>query len=235
MKGDKGRYQLRPALSGLERGYAVVSANYRLIQTDKFPAAVQDAKAVIRYLKANAEKYRLDARHMAVWGESAGAVLAVMVGCTEGIAELEDLSMGNAEQDTKVNAVIDWYAPTDRASIEKMNREHPETALMFDEKRTINEAMFGCSGEELLEKMKKANPANYLHPGIPPIFIEHGLADEIAPYQDSVAFYQELLQYLDKDAGEVELHLIENGRHGVDDYSDTENLDKVFAFIGKWI
>ena len=235
MKGDKGRYQLKPALAGLERGYAVVSANYRLIQTNKFPAAVQDAKAVIRYLKAKAEDLKLDAEHMAVWGESAGAVLATMIGCTEGVAEFEDLSMGNEDQNTKVNVVIDWYAPTNLAAVDKMNQDNPGSTMMYDDKYTVNEVMFGCTGEELLEAMKKADPANYLSPGIPPVFIEHGMADEIVPYQISEDFFHALLKYLDKDAGEIELHLVKEGKHGVEDFSNKENLEKVFAFIERWI
>lgn len=58
------------------KGYAVASINYRLSQHAVFPAQIEDCKAAIRWLRANAAKYHLDPDHIGVWGSSAGGHLA---------------------------------------------------------------------------------------------------------------------------------------------------------------
>lgn len=80
-------------LEGIKHGYAVVSVNYRLANEAKFPAQIQDIKAAIRFIKANANKYNLNPNAIAVWGDSAGANLAALA-ATSGnkITKLDDLS-----------------------------------------------------------------------------------------------------------------------------------------------
>ena len=72
MGGDKRDIQLTPMLEGLKRGYAVVSMNYRMSGEAIFPALVQDVRAAIRWVRANAEKFLLDPERIAAWGGSAG-------------------------------------------------------------------------------------------------------------------------------------------------------------------
>ena len=73
MFGDKADDQVNPALEGVKRGYAVVSVNYRMSGEAVFPAAIQDVKAAIRFVRANAAKYHLDPKRIASFGNSAGA------------------------------------------------------------------------------------------------------------------------------------------------------------------
>ena len=73
-------------------------------------------KAAIRYLRANAENYHLDSANFAIWGESAGGCIVDFVGTTNGNPAYEDLSMGNAEYSSEVQAVVSWYAITDLAT-----------------------------------------------------------------------------------------------------------------------
>ncbi len=113
MGGDKGDIQLRPMLTALSHGYAVVSMNYRLSWEAVFPALVHDVKAAIRWIKANAEVYRFRSEKIACWGGSAGGYLALMAGLTAGVSRLEDLTLGNPEQSCHVQAVVDWFGPTD--------------------------------------------------------------------------------------------------------------------------
>lgn len=100
--GDKADGQHTPMLEGLERGYAVVSINYRMSGEAIFPAAVYDVKAAIRWIRANAASYHFNAEKIAVWGGSAGGHLAAMAGVSGGVAELEDLSLGAAEFSSRV-------------------------------------------------------------------------------------------------------------------------------------
>jgi acetyl esterase/lipase len=84
-RSDYRHYCLRFA----RRGYVVCSVSYRLIQDAPFPAAVQDVKCAVRWLRANAGKYNIDPDHMAVLGGSAGGHLSMMVGYSSDISELE--------------------------------------------------------------------------------------------------------------------------------------------------
>ncbi|HNX93496.1 MAG TPA: alpha/beta hydrolase [Syntrophomonas sp.] len=95
------------------RGYAVVSINYRLLsEVDSLIPIVHDVKAAIRWIRANAKTYYLDPNRIAIWGESSGGYLASMVGTTAGVKGMEDLSLGNPDQSSKVLAVVDWFGPT---------------------------------------------------------------------------------------------------------------------------
>ena len=109
---DKADGQVVPMLEGLKRGYAVVSVNYRLSWEARFPALVHDVKAAVRWMRANADRYHFDRSKIAAWGRSAGGYLSVMLGTSAGVKELEDFSLGNPDQPCDIQAVVDWFGPT---------------------------------------------------------------------------------------------------------------------------
>jgi acetyl esterase/lipase len=112
--------QLTPRLAGLARGYAVVGVNYRMSGEAQFPALVRDVKAAIRWVRANAVTYLFDSQRIAVWGDSAEGYLALMAGVSAGIAGLEDVALGNPDQPSHVQAVVDWFGPTDFLKMEEI-------------------------------------------------------------------------------------------------------------------
>ena len=87
--GDKRDVQVVNMLSGLTRGYAVVSINYRMSEEAIFPALVQDVRAAIRWVRANAQRLMLNPAKIAVWGSSAGGYLALMAGVAADVPALE--------------------------------------------------------------------------------------------------------------------------------------------------
>ena len=87
--------------------------NYRMSGEAIFPALVQDVRAAIRWVRANAKQFLLDPTRIATWGGSAGGYLSLMAGVGAGIPELTDLSLGNPHQPDHVQAVISWFPPTD--------------------------------------------------------------------------------------------------------------------------
>jgi acetyl esterase/lipase len=98
------------------RGYAVAAVNYRL-ERDPVPA-LQDAKAAVRFLRANASRYDLDPQRFAAWGDSAGGYSAIMLGVTGGRNTVfDDPALGNPAVPATVQAVVDWFGPTDFSSI----------------------------------------------------------------------------------------------------------------------
>ena len=117
--GMWGPYQIQvPDVAALTaKGYAVVSLNYRLGFTMFTGAlsAVQDGKAAIRFLRANAAKYGLDSSKFAVWGNSSGGYMAAILGVTGDQATIfDDPSLGNAGVSSAVQAVVVWYGAEDR-------------------------------------------------------------------------------------------------------------------------
>lgn len=110
--GDKREGDIiAAALQGLERGYAVVTINYRLSGEAIFPAAVEDVKAAVRFIKANSEKYKLDANKIALWGELAGGNLVSMAGLTGKSSEFNNDELGNVGVSIEVQVVVDQYGP----------------------------------------------------------------------------------------------------------------------------
>jgi acetyl esterase/lipase len=117
-KGPDGPYQIQvPDVAALTRkGYAVVSLNYRLLRrpgaafVDFALPAVQDGKAAVRFLRANATKYGLDPEKFAVWGNSAGGFIAAMLALTgQEPTAFDDPALGNSDISSAVQAAVIWY------------------------------------------------------------------------------------------------------------------------------
>ena len=104
--GDKQDVQFLLGIDGVNRGYAVVSVEYRRALETKMPAAVYDVKAALRFLRAHAAEYHLDPERFALGGDSAGAYYAVFAAATEGIAAFDGPDPANATFSSHVGAVI---------------------------------------------------------------------------------------------------------------------------------
>lgn len=112
-----------------EHGYAVASIDYRLSQQATFPAQIHDCKGAVRWLRANASSYGYSSEKIAVVGSSAGGHLAVLLGLTAGVESLEGSVGGNAERSSAVQAIVDYYGPTDfllRAKTQPENTDAPK-------------------------------------------------------------------------------------------------------------
>lgn len=98
------------------QGYAVAGVDYRI---DHSPVhAVQDAKAAVRYLRANAARYHIDPDQFAVWGDSAGGYSAIMLAVTaDQHTVFDDPALGNPTVSSAVQAVVDWYGAVESADL----------------------------------------------------------------------------------------------------------------------
>src|SRR5262249_18009959 len=94
------------------KGYAGASVEYRFSQVAPFPPPSEDCKAAIRWLRAHAGDYQIDKDHIGVWGSSAGGHLVALLGTAGSVKDLEG-ALGNAEQSSRVQAVCDWFGPSD--------------------------------------------------------------------------------------------------------------------------
>lgn len=232
--GDKGDGQVIPMLEGLTRGYAVVSMNYRLSQEAKFPALIYDVKAAVRWIRANAKQYKFNPDKIAAWGGSAGGHLSALAGTSGNVKELEDLSLGNPTQSSRVQAVVDWFGPTDFL---KMDEQLKESKVKNPMAHSIPDSpeseLIGKNITDAPELVRNANPETYISPDDPPFFIQHGLIDRLVPYKQSVNLASKLSPVIGKE--KVTLELLPDTNHGGPEFSTEQNLIKVFAFLDQYL
>lgn len=212
--GGTALYTARGPIQALEDGYAVAFVDYRLGGEAKFPAPVYDIKAAIRYLRANAETYHLDENRFAIWGESAGGHLADFVAVTSGDPNYEDLSMGNAEYSSAVQACVSWYAITDLTTTR--NQQYAPTLMGYGASSNYN----GCLD---------ASPIAHVTKDVCPFYIQHGLADDEVDYQDSIKLYELIVEAGGEDRAKLELFPGIN--HAVTKFLSDENVDKIVAWL----
>lgn len=228
--GDKRDAQCVYLMNGIRRGYAVVSVNYRLTGEAIFPQPLYDAKAAVRFLRANAARYHLDPTRFAASGDSAGAYFAAMLGTTAGVAALEDLSMGNPEADSSVQAVIGMFGVYGLAMQSQFTEDAPP--MPSGEKLANYADVFAgavcrdCPGLAAL-----ASPEAYVTKRCPPMLIQGGTADEIVPYEGSV----ELVRRVNAVCGEghAVLESLEGATHGHPDYASERYERSRFAFLDR--
>lgn len=229
MFGDKADGQLNPMLEGLQRGYAVVSINYRLSGEALFPKNIQDVKAAIRWVRANASTYKINPEKVAIWGGSAGGNLAALAGTSGDVKELEDLSLGNPNQSSRVQAVVDWFGPTNFLLMDEQLKATGNGKPDHSEANSPESKLMGQKITEIPEKVQLANPETYISKDDPPFFIEHGTKDQIVPTQQSENFAAKLTSILGKE--KVSIHLLQGAKHGDPQFETKENLDRVFQFL----
>jgi acetyl esterase/lipase len=229
--GDKADGQLAPMLAGLDRGYAVVSANYRLSGEATFPAAIDDVKAAVRFLRANAAKYDLDTDRIVAWGGSAGGNLAALLGTSGAVAALSDPSLGNASQSDKVQAVIDWFGPIAFLQMDPEFRASRAGLANHDEASSPESQYLGAALPTVPGKVRAANPTTYISTDDPPFLIEHGEMDANVPVQQSQRFAKALSKVLGAD--KVTLKIIPGAGHMDPAFDTPANLKLVFDWLDK--
>jgi acetyl esterase/lipase len=207
-------------LSG--RGYAVVTPNYRLSGEAVFPAQIEDCKAAVRWVRANAKKYNLDPDRIGAIGHSAGGHLASLLGTSAGVKDFE--KGDNQDLSSKVQAVCAMSGPTDFL---QMDAHAPKGAFVkHDPANSPESKLIGGEIQKNKEKVAKANPITYVSKDSPPFLLIHGEADNVVPAHQS-----ELLNDALKKAGvDVTIHLVKGAGHGV---GGKEVNDMIDAFFDK--
>ena len=205
--GSKGSGGM--ALPMLGRGFAVVDVGYRLSGEAIFPAQVQDCKAAVRWVRANAKKYGLDAHRIGAWGSSAGGHLVAFLGTAGDVKEFD--TDANAEYSSAVQAVCDWFGPTDFLQMDKHSLEG--SRLIHNAPGSPESLLLGgpIQKEPYRTLAAKANPITYVTKNDPPFLIMHGDKDMLVPLHQSRLLYDAL-----KKAGvDATLHVVEGAGHGL--------------------
>lgn len=176
------------------RGFVAVTVEYRLSTEAPYPAAVQDVKAAIRWVRAHARTYAADTSRVAIWGFSAGGQLAALVGTTNGDPQFEDGSC-YPTYSSRVQAIVD--ADGTLAFI------HPESGEGDDRKGpSAATYWFGASKTERPELWHQAGALNHVTPQTPPIlFINSGVdrmhagRDDMRRQLDAYGIYSEVQRF----------------------------------------
>lgn len=216
----------------LERGYAVVSINYRLSQEAIFPALIFDVKAAVRWIRANAAKYGFNPDKVAAWGSSAGGYLAAMLANTRDVKDLEDLSLGNPDQPSRVTAAVDWYGPTDFLQMDPQHIQLGQEADVHDADSPESRLM-GAAVTLVPDRCKAASPMTYISRESTPIFIQQGTGDPIIPYPQSVMLAEQMSAAIGKE--NVFFELIENVGHADPVFFTLKNIHGVLDFLDKYM
>ena len=224
ISGDKSG---GPALRQARRGYAVASVQYRFAPNSIFPAQLEDAKAAVRWLRANATRYNLDPDRIGVFGASAGGHLAALLGTTGDVAELEGLVHGNGGYSSRVRAVVDYYGPTDLLQLAAQSL--PCTFLDPNASFAPPSLLIGCPIQSCPDRTALSNPIRYISPDDPPFLIVHGTEDCLVPWQQS----QLLFDALRGAGGDVTLQIIPGAQHGGSEFDEQSIKQLVSDFLDR--
>ncbi len=228
VEGDKiitaDNYVESTILKLLEKNYAVISINYRLVTENlHFPAPIQDTKDAVRWVRKNADQYNLDENNIGMWGVSAGAHLSLLSAYTEDKDFMGDSEL--SKYSAKVNYVVDNFGPTDMNRL--LHTRAPKPLLLtvglisqkiIDIRTNLANGISGydikTERKKVIEVCKTISPLNYTQNTVPTLIL-HGNKDKIAPIRHS----KRLNKMLKKQKTTHELIIVKKGNHG---FSTTE-------------
>lgn len=238
-----------------DHGYACASVSYRLAQEESFPGAVEDVKAAIRFLKANADQYGYDAERVAVWGESAGGYLCTMAGVTtdEDFHGIKFIGEDRLDEPVSadVDVIVNFYgceefgtmeAQFEQQGIPKVIRSVANMWLKKGLKEYhaqeygsmegfwLRRPLYECTEEELAQ----ASPYYFIDKNLNEnsdkhMLIWHGDADITVPWYQS----RDLQKAMAETVGEekVSFKLFHNLGHAADLFYSDENLTEVKEYL----
>jgi acetyl esterase/lipase len=201
-----------------EHGYVAATISYRLVQVSPFPAAVEDAKCAVRWLRANAQTLGVDPQRIGVAGGSAGGHLSMLVGYASDLPELEGTG-GHTDVSSRVQAVVDIYGPTDL------------TTEFARSKRDVINFLGGKSMDEAPEVFRLASPITHVSNDDPPTLILHGSIDSTVPIEQA----ELLVDELKKTGLSYDYDRVEGWPHAMDIEANVNRhcLAKMFEFFDK--
>ncbi len=201
-----------------ERGYVAATASYRLAPRHQFPAAVEDVKAAVRFLRARAAQYKIDPSRIGAMGASAGGHLVLMLGLTAGIAEFEGTGP-NRDQSSGVTCVVNYFGPTDFTQSYSKSVDAAEVLPLW----------LGGDLDHARVYHQKASPINWVTPAAAPTLSIHGTRDTYVAYEHSVMLTERMLA-----AGvDAELETISGAGHGFKGADAERAEQRAFAYFDR--
>ena len=226
--------QLRMHLA--EAGYVVASIEYRVAPTAVFPQPLEDVKASIRYLRANAKKFNIDPDRIGIVGGSAGGYLTAMAGVTSGTTTFDKGE--NLDQSSSVKAAVDLYGLSD---LTRIGDDYSDAVKEAHKSAGATEALWvngspvfgGRDGGILADPAaaKAADPMTYVGKNSAPMLLMHGTKDfVVSPSQTDLLF-----QVLRKEGIPSDRYLVEGAAHGGVYWDQAEALSIITDFFNKYL
>lgn len=227
--GWRGGSKAKPPLRRLvDEGYALASINYRFTDRAIYPAQLHDCKAAIRWLRAHAEEYGYASESIAVAGSSAGGTLALLLGTTGGVPELEGDVGGNLEQSSRVECVVDYFGPSDFVL---RGRTQPEVAysskagsfaLLGGQESNGNTVR---SVDKQLERL--ASASEFVSAGDPPLLVFHGTDDALVLPDQS----ERIVSLYAEHGLSAQLVMVPGAAHGGSQFFWGRYYDQLLEFL----
>lgn len=236
--GSKRECSMDSIIDAINCGYALVSVDYRLAPTVKFPEFLFDAKTAVRWARANAAEFDFDPERFAVMGDSAGAHLALMIGFTAGRPEYEGEKYGWPGVSSAVQAVVDIYGPSDLAADNGawMAEAGVPHVRFFDTTPADDGAaldrMMACFTTDR-DMLPFISPIAHVHRDIPPVLILQGESDPVVPKQHSIQLAKRITEVCGPDR--VDLRLYPERTHADYAFMTDETAHTVVAFLDKYL
>lgn len=170
-----------PMIQPINEGFIVAVPDYTLSLDAPFPQSVIDIKKCIAFLRSHSDLYKIDTNNITLWGESAGAHLALEAGLVEN--SHFDLAL-----DTRVKNIIAMYAPSNLLTI----NTQAEKLGILDTARSDKDTVFGIymgKNYDDERQMNLASPIKQINDHMPNIILEHGTKDALVPYLQSIEFF----------------------------------------------
>lgn len=231
MNNYKGSADLNTICAALlKAGYAVVTPNHRSASDAIYPAQLHDLKAVLRFVRGNAAKYKFDTSFVAMSGFSSGGHLSSLVATTCGMTEGKSGSVtvdlvGSLGDFTSFGTCIDalsmWSAPTDIYTMNPIKN--------FMGSGTYEGAFIGAEREGNKDKWNVASSPYYVSDDDPPVILFHGTSDKTVNIEQS----EEMYDSLQRHGVESEFVRVSGGDHGSANMYTEETLGKMVAFFDK--
>lgn len=227
---------LQERLHFAEHGYVVASITYRVAPTAQFPAALEDVKAAIRYLRANADKFGIDKNRIGIIGGSAGGYLSSFAAVTNDTREFD--KGDNLNQDSSVKCAVNLYGIADLTSI---GMDYSPEVQELHKSAGATEALWvngspvftGKDGGILADAKAaaKASPITYVDKNSAPLLLMHGTADDVvSPGQTDLLF-----QAYKRQGLEAERYIVPAAKHGGMFWVQQPVLDVITAFFDKYL
>ena len=187
ISGDKaeGALFLEPLVA--TGRFAGVSAGYRLADEARWPAQLHDVQAAVRWVRANADRYGLDPDRIAAWGWSAGGHLALLLGTTAEVPELDGRVGPHGGESLRVTAVVNHAGISDLLAIDESPGRRDARAL-----RNFASRLLGAAPRDAVDRAREASPVTHASAGDAPVFTTHGTADRTVPYDQAVRLHRAL-------------------------------------------
>lgn len=193
-------------------GYVVAACEYRAVP-NKFPALLEDAKSAVRWMRAHASEFGVDANRIGLLGDSAGGYVVQMAGATNGE---KNWDVGDfKEVSSDVQAVVSIYGISDLTTIgEGIGNENVHASAAVTEALLLNGPAFkdfaGASVNADPQKAKAASPIGHVDGTEPPFLLMHGSGDKVvSPLQSKKMF-----EVLQNKKVEAEYVLVRGAEHG---------------------